>query len=169
VANWGEWYPEAFRWCLDYNLAMLGNSDVHETEQIYEKKARITRRPATLVFARERSEAAIREALDSARTAVWFNDMVLGPEKLLRPLAAAAIAVKGPFFVDGEGTRYYSVGNVTDLPLSLTDSASGEQLDLLPRSSVVTKAAKEVKARSFTVKNFLVGPSDTLAVRLPFD
>jgi hypothetical protein len=169
VANHAEWYPEAFQWCLDYHLALLGNSDVHETEQIYERKARIARRPATLVFARERSEAGIREALDSARTAVWFNDMVLGPEKLLRPLAAAAIAVTGPFFVDGEGTRYYSVRNATDLPLTLTDTASGEQLDLLPRSSVVTKAAKEVKARSFSVKNFLVGPSDTLAVRLPFD
>jgi len=169
VANHGEWYPEAFQWCLDYHLAMLGNSDVHETDAIYQKRERLTSRPATLVFARERSEAGIREALDSARTAVWFNDMVLGPEPLVRQLATGAIVLGKAFFVDSKGTRCYSIKNSSDLPLRLADSASGETLDLLPRSSVVTKAAGDVHARSFTVKNFLVGPRDTLVVRLPFD
>ena len=169
VANWGSWYPEAFQWCLDYNLAMLGNSDVHETEEIYEKKARIKHRPVTLVFARERSEGGIREALDSARTAVWFNDMVLGRVEHLRPLVGAAIEVKGPFFVDGPGMRYYTVGNLTDIPVAMADSATGEILELLPRSSVVTKTAPGVDARTFSVTNFLVGPQDTLQVRLRFD
>ena len=169
VANWDTWYPEAFRWCLEYNLAMLGNSDVHETEEIYEKKARIKHRPVTLVFARERSGGAVREALDSARTAVWFDDTVLGPEALLRPLVAAAITTKGPFFIDGEGTRYYSMRNRTDLPVTMADSATGERLDLLPRSSVVTKLKEHVKERTFSVTNFLVGPSDTLSLQLRFD
>ena len=169
VANHDTWYPEALQWCLDYKLAMLGNSDVHDTEGIYQKKARLISRPATLVFARERSEQGIREALDSARTAVWFNQTVLGREEHLRPLVAGAVAVRGPFFVDDQGTRYYSVRNRTDLPLVLRDTGSREQLDLLPRSSVVTKVKGEVTSRSFVVTNCLVGPADTLTVWLRFD
>ncbi len=55
VANGGTYYPAAHRWCLEKNLTMLGNSDIHDPSINYRYTAN-GHRTLTLVFAKERSE-----------------------------------------------------------------------------------------------------------------
>ena len=43
-------------------------------------------RTVTLVFAKERSKEAIKEALENQRTAVWFKNTLIGRPEFLVPL-----------------------------------------------------------------------------------
>ena len=78
VYNHMESYPLTFDWFAQYNIAPMANTDVHGTiEGDYGSGAM---RPLTLVFAKERTEAAIREALDARRTAALFFGNLVGSE-----------------------------------------------------------------------------------------
>jgi len=51
-------------------------------------------RPLTLVFAEDKSEESIKEGLESGRTAVWFNESVIGKSEFLIPLIEHSLIVK---------------------------------------------------------------------------
>lgn len=166
VANSGEWYPEAFQWCLDYKLAMMSNSDIHSTEYFFEKGARVDHRPVTLVFAETRSAEGIRRALDAARSVVWFNNMVLGPEQFVEPLFYNSIEVSGAFFKDEKGKSYYNLKNNSDFIFHMKDIDTHEKMDLLPRSSLIVQFDEVRDERRVLVENFLTAPDEPLEVIL---
>jgi len=166
VANWGEWYPEAFRWCLDHNLAMLSNSDIHQTEEIFEIKSKVDHRPVTLVFVRSRSAEGIREALDAARTAVWFNNMVIGRKDYVEPLFYNSVEISETFFTDDKGISYHNLKNNSDLRIELEDTDSHEQMDLQPQSTLIIQFDEVRDSRNMVVKNFLIEPEKLLEVTL---
>lgn len=93
VVNTDTYSPEAFQIALDRNLTIFGNSDIHDLIDVIYPAPR-KRRPVTLVFAKERTAAALREALDQRRTAVWFNHTLLGRVEWLEPLVRAAVEVR---------------------------------------------------------------------------
>jgi histidinol phosphatase-like PHP family hydrolase len=168
VANMSSYYPEAFRWALEYNLTMLGNSDIHATEEIFKKVNKVERRPVTLVFAKERSAESIRDALDDRRTAVWIKGLMIGREVYLEPLFQQSVNVSGPFYTSSKGVRYYNLKNRSDFSFELKERSGGKTIDLLPQSTIVIKAKKGETSRGFSVENFLVEPEKTLAVELLF-
>ncbi len=47
----------------------------------------------TLVFATEKTPAAIQEALRAGRTAVWYKSQLIGRKEILEPLFAGAVRV----------------------------------------------------------------------------
>ncbi|MBR9999679.1 MAG: hypothetical protein KFF73_11955 [Cyclobacteriaceae bacterium] len=169
VANWDTWYPEAFQWCLEYGLTMLSNSDIHQTEEIYEKITKVTRRPVTLVFAREKSEESIHEALADARTAVWFNDMVIGKEEFLEPLFSQSIAISQAFFTDNDRNRYYNLKNKSDFTIDLLPPDEDQVIELLPQSTVIISVKDNQGEIDYDVKNFLIGPDQSMRVKLSID
>ena len=90
VFNSAEYYPKTIDWCRDLKLAFLANSDIHSTTgDSYHPKP--LGRPVTLVLAKERSEAGIREAMFAGRTIALFDDLLAGPEALLTGLVKASI------------------------------------------------------------------------------
>ncbi len=168
VANGDEWYPEAFQWCLDYGVAMLSNSDIHPTEGIFEKKVNDGKRPVTLVFVRERSENAIHEALDQARTAVWFKDMVVGKQEFLEPLIHQSLEISKSFYTDNRQNRYFNLKNKSDFTLHLLPD-EGDMIELIPQTSTIITMEKDKSVMGYTVKNFLVEPDKSLYITLSFD
>jgi len=166
VANWGEWYPEAFQWCLDYNLAMISNSDIHQTEGIFEKVSNVDHRPVTLVFAGTRSAEGIREALEDARTVVWFNNMVIGRKKYVEPLFYNSIEISDSFYVDADGKNYYNLKNNSDFIFRMEDLDSGEKMDLQPQSTLIILFDEVRDSRRMSVKNLLIEPDKSLEVVL---
>jgi len=76
VVNGKEYYPEVFQWCLDKNLTMLSNSDVHDP--ILMDLSQGEHRALTLVFAELRTIESIKEALFDRRTAVYWNNFLFG-------------------------------------------------------------------------------------------
>ena len=61
VYNQNTFYPEAVTWASDKNLTVTANSDIHELiDMVVDKNSH---RPITLVFAKDRSIDAIRDAM----------------------------------------------------------------------------------------------------------
>jgi hypothetical protein len=168
VANGNEWYPEAFQWGLDYGLAMLSNSDIHPTEGIFEKRVKDGKRPVTLVFAREKSEESIHEALDQARTAVWFKDMVIGKREFVEPLAGQCLEISKSFYTDSRKNRFYNLKNKSDFKFILQPD-EGEMIELMPQTTAIITMGEDTKEMGYTVQNFLVEPEKSLRVTLSFD
>jgi len=88
VVNGDEYSPEAFAWALERRLTILACSDAHLPMPAHLRSAR---RPVTLLFARRRDVAAIREALVERRTAAWLDGDVWGEEEWLRAIWDGAV------------------------------------------------------------------------------
>ena len=83
-------------------------------------------RPCTLVFAKEKSEAGIREALDNHRTAVLAQHKVYGREEFLKPLLDAILQVKSVKNTDKKLTIV--VHNCSCVPVILCKASGFEDL-----------------------------------------
>ncbi len=122
--------PEAHEWCLKHDLAIIGASDEHAPFFTKIDYAGGAHRVVTLVFAKERSEAGIREAMDDRRTAILAEGMVYGREKELAPLFHACVEVKNVKFSPKQ-VRYTLVNN-SSIPIRLS-KAPGSDAYMYPR------------------------------------
>ena len=86
-------YDEAFPWVAERRLTILANSDAHVPTPPREAGHR---RPITLLFAKTRDEAGVRDALEQRRTAAWLGDDVWGEEPYLKGLWDGAIRLQAP-------------------------------------------------------------------------
>lgn len=94
IANGRDFSHEAFALALEYGLTMLGVSDIHQLIDWDYPPHLGKHRPVTLVFAKARSLAALREALFAGRTVVWFGNLLAGREAEMTPLLQAAIRIE---------------------------------------------------------------------------
>ena len=94
VVNGNEYFPEAHRWCIEKNLTMLGNSDVHNPIMMQYDFANGAHRAMTLVFAKEATAQGVREALQERRTAVYSKELLIGNERYLKELFENALDIQ---------------------------------------------------------------------------
>jgi len=183
VVNEREYYPEAHAWCLEKNLTMLSNSDIHNPMGLDYDLHAGDRRPVTLVFARERTLEAIREALFARRTAVFAGGRLIGREEHMRLLFQRSIRVLTPEVrVRGTGTAYVQIQNESDVTYVFQPQADDADLSFpaevrLPAGRVAllpvrgrnkeTRGAREV-ALTGRVVNILVRPDTPLTATLTF-
>ncbi len=176
VANGDEYYPTAHQWCLEKNLTMLGDSDIHEPD-LRKESASADHRTITLVLAREATLAGIKEALLAGRTVVWFKDKLIGREPLLRSFFNGCVQVGKPN-VRAKTSLYVEVKNLcsADISLEPVDPPPPHQSPqlrtiVLPAASTVLMRvpvldpAKPVEL-NYVVSNFLIGPGKGLPVTL---
>ncbi len=93
IVNDVTFSEEAFQIAIDNNLAVIGTSDIHGLVDWQFNIYKGGHRPVTLVFAKEKTEASIKEALMDKRTAVWFNNYLFGSAKFLEPLIKASLVI----------------------------------------------------------------------------
>jgi 3',5'-nucleoside bisphosphate phosphatase len=181
IVNEREHYPEAYRWAIDKKLTLLGNSDIHSpiNQEYYVHERDI--RPLTLVFARERTIAGIKEALFDRRTAVLWAGRFMGEERFLRPLFDGSIEILNPeVTVTGRGRVLLQVHNnsSTDFILERIENPA----DLSISSQVTLPAQKtvllDVTGRGnpsagtrrvnlpYRVRNMLTAPDEPLRVNI---
>ncbi len=101
VCNGESYYPTAHKWCLEKNLTMLGNSDIHDAD-LRKQSTADDHRTMTLVFATEKTPAALKEALLAGRTAVWYKDQLIGRKEQLEPLFYGAVQIEQPIARSGK-------------------------------------------------------------------
>ncbi len=94
VVNDVTYSDEALQIALDNNLTIMGTSDIHELVDWTFKIAEGGHRPVTLVFAKERTAEAIKEALFDRRTVAWHNNTLVGRNEHLLPLIQASVSVQ---------------------------------------------------------------------------
>ena len=167
----GEYYPEVHRWCLEKNLTMLGNSDVHDPMQIF---APGKHRTMTLVFARTASAEGIREALNERRTAVYHEEYVIGKEIYLKELFENALEWSVAKTNRPEELRV-TVRNKSDLTFRLKKANHDPRVIYFRNNSIFPYTIAPNATQSFTVRllqgiesgdvnfvvdNFLVQPNE---------
>lgn len=98
VVNDLTYSEEALQIALDEDLTMIGSSDIHGLIDWQYDIPEGGHRPITLVFAKEKSEAGLKEALFAKRTAVWFNNTLIGRDEFLVPLIRQSLSVDTAFY-----------------------------------------------------------------------
>lgn len=93
VVNELSYSEEALQIALDHDLTIIGTSDIHGLIDWQYDVPHGGHRPVTLVFATERSEAGLKEALLAGQTAVWFDEILIGKEEWVRPLLHASVTI----------------------------------------------------------------------------
>ena len=178
--------PEAHEWCLKHNLAIMGCSDAHAPMFVSVDYLGGQHRVVTLVFAKEKSEASLREAMDARRTAIFAEGMVYGREQELKPLFEACVLVKDVKW--NKNGVSFTLENVSSIPVRLSKAPGSEiyrysrYVNLPPFSSVkmavnpvliensqpkLDESVKEIVA-NFFVETFHIGAKKPLQVGIKF-
>lgn len=182
VVNGRSYYPEAHRWAIEKNLAILSNSDIHAPIQMDYHLHDGDLRPVTLVFAKARNAASIREALDARRTAALAGGLLVGPEALLRAIFEKSVRIKNPrVAIKGKGKVLVQIANDSsvdfkldcgkgvpgvDLPADITLAAGKTVLFELKGTGTAPGGEQQDLALPVTVKNVLIGPDKPLPATL---
>ena len=179
--------PEAHEWCLKHNLAIMGCSDGHAPMFMSVDYLGGKHRVVTLVFAKEKSEASVREAMDERRTAIFAEDMVYGREQELKLLFEACVQVKDVKW--GSKGVSFTLENVSSIPVRISKAPGSEKyrydryVNIPPFSSVkmsvnplliensqpkLDDSVKEIVA-NFFVETFHIGANKPLQVGIKFE
>ena len=173
ICNGGTYYPTAHKWCLEKNLTMLGNTDIHDVD-LRRQNTSDDHRTLTLVFAGQRTPSAVKEALLAGRTAVWFKDQIIGRQEYLEPLFYAAVTVETPVIRSGK-TAWLQIRNSCDADIKLSRTAGVGPASITLAAGVTTIVRVSTAAPDtpldlrYTATNFLVAPETGLAVVLKTD
>lgn len=166
VFNFRNWYPVALGWCIEKNLTVTGNSDIHGiVREQYDLSE--TQRPMTLVFCEERSIPALREALFAGRTATWFSRYLAGQAAYLEALFQAAVKAHPPHMRDSRGARRIRVSNASDIPFTLSGAGPWRgSATLPPRGSSIIHVRGDADTTRVRVTNCYVDAEKTLSTTL---
>ncbi|UCE07610.1 MAG: histidinol-phosphatase [bacterium] len=184
IVNHYSYYSKAFQWALDKKLTLIGNSDVHSPIHVTFDLAHGQHRPITLVFAKEKSEPAIKEALLARRTAVYFNKLLMGEEKFLKPIFKGSIEILNlNVSIKGSGRANIQIHNQSDLIFELVSEKEIEEVSipegikLYPDRTMLFQIKGKSKSLSgkkkfsipFVVENLLIDPDKGLPVTLDIE
>jgi hypothetical protein len=118
----------------------------------------------TLVFAKERSIEAIRDAMFANRTLAFFDNQLAGKEELLTALFRASVTVKPTGRTDGDNQPLYLVTNISTIPYEL-QTAGGIEL-IVPAEGSLILPIDPSWLKGVTVKNLITGPKTKLKLDL---
>jgi hypothetical protein len=168
VVNELTYSEEALQIALDNDLTILGTSDVHGLVDWLFKVPEGGHRPITLVFATERSEAGIEQALIAGRTVAWFNNTLIGKEGNLVPLIEASVKIADASYRGDSTVLAVKIQNDSDAEFVLDNQSEftlHERADLvrLAPHTETTLNVKTIERRSsvaleFEVLNAITAP-----------
>lgn len=180
VINGREYYPEAHRWALEKKLTMFSNSDIHEPLNLDYQVHAGDHRPLTLVFAKERSMAAMKEALFARRTVVYSGNQLIGEEQYLRPIFEKSITLdRIAVTLKGKKAVLVQISNSSDIDYELegtnppTEFSAPKKITLAGGRTVLFEVkgngsgGNAASKLEYRVNNLLVAPSEPLVIKLP--
>ncbi|MBN1126392.1 MAG: hypothetical protein JXA82_15410 [Sedimentisphaerales bacterium] len=171
VVNGRSHYADAHTWALNHNFTLMGNSDIHspaDNDQMQPEN----HRTMTLVFAREKTVEAIKEALLKGRTAVYFGNTIIGKGDFLEGIFEASIHVQKPY-VQSKNAVSVLVTNESDIDFELrrTGKVGPSTITFPAGQSTFVKIPidKDGKAElAYTVTNLCTAPGKGLSLSTTF-
>ena len=168
VVNNEIYSDDAIQIALDHNLTMMGTSDIHGLIDWQYNVPQGGHRPVTLVFAKEKTEAALKEALMKQRTVVWFKNTLIGRPAYLNPLIQASLIVNRASYpkdsliatveIENKSDATYVMENTSDYALH----GNADLVQLAPHQSteikVMTLKALSTFDLKFKVWNAVTAP-----------
>lgn len=150
VFNGFSFHKKALDWCVDKGLTVMGTSDIHNLIAHDYKQDDNVHRSMTLVFAKERTEASVREALEAGRTVAWSSNYIAGKEEHVEALFNACVEMGSSYYTkvseskngEKQETNYYELKNNSDLNfhLKLKSGKGTEEIILYPQSTQIITA-----------------------------
>jgi len=168
--NHNEYYPLVMTFCKQNNLAVMANSDDHHVISEDYKEPEYTNRPMTLVFAKERTYDALREALFAGRTLAYFRDVIAGREEYAKPFFNECISVGKPYY-QNERNIFLEIVNRSDVPFYLINGVHEAPPSINLPANSITRLAISRKAASplnYDVKNVITGENEVLKIELKY-
>lgn len=114
---------DAFQIAIDYNLAVLGTSDIHGLVDWTHNAGHGGHRPQTIVLAAQRSQQGLREALFAGSTVAWINDDIIGLQRNVEPVVQACLKLEPQGYLPGSSVL--DVQLVNSCPLAFTLNNDG--------------------------------------------
>ncbi len=115
----------AFQIAIDYNLAVLGTSDIHGLVDWTHNAGHGGHRPQTIVLAAQRTQPALREALFAGNTVAWINDDIIGLQRNVEPVVQACLTLEPQGYLPNSSVL--DVQLVNSCPLAFTLNNDGER------------------------------------------
>jgi len=181
IVNERSYYPLAYQWAIDSNLTLIGNSDIHAPMDYDFDIRRGDHRAITLVFAKEKTLESVKEALETGRTAVYYEDMLLGKQEYLEAIFKKSLFYDHDLIPSPGESATVKLYNHSDLPMrfSLTQKPEGVKcpadFKIDPHCSVLYKISVDKDAElpeeffiSYSIGNFLTAPDKGCEVKLVF-
>lgn len=141
VMNGAEFYPGIVDRVKKYDAFIAANSDIHASTS-GDYRVGGASRPMTLVFAKDKSLASVREALEQNRTLALGFDTVCGDEQLLKDFFAAGMKTE-LIQTNSKGVSTVMVTNCTSIPYFI-QVGKGNPVHLLPFSTVSLSSSSDV-------------------------
>ena len=191
VVNELYYSEEALRLALENDLTIMGTSDIHglvdwlfkvPDDNESSNGTLPGHRPVTIIFSEDKSEDDIKDALFAGRTAVFYNELLIGKEENLKPLVEKCLVINNindlelGYSEDGKSTiKKVEIKNVSDAPFilknlnSFTFETNSDIINIMPNSihsiSVKTKG-EPLNELKFEVLNGIIAPKKYLNISL---
>ena len=175
IANGDFFSEEAFQIALDYDLALIGSSDIHELVDWDYEPHKGVHRPVTLVLAKERSQQAMQAALEQGRTLVWFKNTLAAREPEMAEMLSAALTVSEVVYKKDNNLLSVTIDNHSDVDFRLrsrddyTYSRNTDTVDVAQHSSktLIIKTVERLDQIEllFEVQNALIAPRKPATIR----
>ncbi len=191
VVNELYYSEEALRLALENDLTIMGTSDIHGLVDWLFKVPDDNEstngtlpghRPVTIIFSKDKSEDGIKDALFAGKTAVFYNELLIGKEENLKPLVEKCLVINNindlelGYSEDGKSTiKKVEIKNISDAPFilknlnSFTFETNSDIINIMPNSihsiSVKTKG-EPLNELKFEVLNGIIAPKKYLNISL---
>ena len=191
VVNELYYSEEALDIALKNNLTIMGTSDIHglidwlfkvPDDNESENKNLPGHRPITMVFAKSKDKKSIKEALFEGRTAVFYNEMLIGKEEYLKPLIEKCLVINNVnnlnlgYSEDGESSiKKIEIENISDAPFFLknlsdfTFETNSDIISIYPNSKhtiAVRTRGNSLGELKFEVLNGIIAPKKYAKINL---
>ena len=177
VTNERTYSDQAIQAALDYDLTMLGTSDVHGFVDWDYNIPQGGHRPVTLVFSKRKNLKDLKRSLFQGRTVVWYNNLLIGKSEWMNPLLNASIQIDSAGFYKNYELAVIKIKNTSDARFILKnvtefDFYQNSDLIEIDPHSVKQIAVVSGKKRSsfdleFEVMNAVIAPSLHPKIKLP--
>jgi hypothetical protein len=110
---------------LEYDLTILGTSDIHGLVDWTHDGGHGGHRPLTLVLSRERSLDALKQGLFDGRTIAWINDDLIGKAENVEQVVRACLMLQPKAYLPRSSVLEVSLVNAC--PMNFTLENRGER------------------------------------------
>lgn len=176
VANGDGYSEEAFRIALEYELTVLGTSDVHGLIDWDYPSSIGAHRPVTLILSESNSIDAIKSSLFSGKTVVWFRNNLIGLEDNILELTNSYLKAKKVEILENSDIARVEIENVSDVRfiIQVLDQSSvvneSNLIEIAPNEKTVLQIDDGIDKGSLDVKilNAFIAPNKNLLTTLKF-
>lgn len=153
VVNGTTFYPHIVRRCIDEKLTMYANTDEHGMTSSRFGSAGF-HRTMTLVFAKNLTEKAVKDALLKGRTIAYAAGTLIGEEEWLKAFFNAAVDCHITKIDEKKGTRTFQVTNKSSITYRLRRGKLIYELE--PFKSLQFYLGKDKKTGKYVEPKFIV-------------